>query len=199
MRLLKRRLLIVILAVVATATLLLLGVGRLGPSIPEVAAPEPTPEPLAPPDQAPGVSAALPTPETEPNARVAEAAPPPATVNDGVDDAPAPAVGGAGMIAAIDPETGKLTRPTRAQRASLAEIMATALDRVDAPVEIVALPDGGELVHVGNRFMEYAVARVDSSGRIRTDCVQGEQVEGVLGTAVPASDPAPSARAWVEE
>jgi len=88
-----------------------------------------------------------------------------------------------GMIAAIDPATGRIGPPSAAQRAAAERARvasalgpAFALDRSGDDLEIVRLPDGAEMVRLNGRFMEHVVARVDASGRIVTDCAQGPDV-----------------------
>lgn len=98
-----------------------------------------------------------------------------------------------GMIAAIDPATGRIGRPSAAQRAAVERARtrsalgsALALDRSDVGLEVVRLPDGAEMVRLEGRFMEHVIARVDASGRIVTDCAQGPDVaDRLAGDGAP--------------
>lgn len=97
-----------------------------------------------------------------------------------------------GFLIYLDPETRRPTRPSEAQRHAASEAAAAeALRGVDAPLPVVRLPGGGELVHLQGRHQVYSVARRDSAGRITTDCVADSALASQILTR-----PAPPPRQW---
>ena len=102
----------------------------------------------------------------------------------GIDRAPA---GAGGMLAAIDPETGRLTRPTPEQVQRLSREAAPSLSQRCDDLPVFRLPDGALMVHLEGRFQQYVVARVDRAGKVHLDCVESPDLE--RATAAPAAKP----------
>jgi len=102
----------------------------------------------------------------------------------GIDRAPA---GAGGMLAAIDPETGRLTRPTPEQVQRLSREAAPSLSQRFDDLPVFRLPDGALMVHLEGRFQQYVVARVDRAGKVHLDCVESPDLE--RATAAPAAKP----------
>lgn len=84
----------------------------------------------------------------------------------------APSSATAGLLIAIDPETGQVTAPTAEQRRALhaGSGTAEAPEQPDGFLPVVRITRGGELAHLEGRFQVFSVARRDASGRIVTDC-----------------------------
>ena len=116
--------------------------------------------------------------------------------------------GSAGMVVGIDPETGRIGKPTPAQPAALA---SRAFDHSSEGLTVVHRPDGSRMVDLQDRFQEYAIVRIAPDGTKQQTCVDGPDVEAALkgiarsagGTAdAPASeapDAAPSSAPVREE
>jgi hypothetical protein len=104
----------------------------------------------------------------------------------------------AGMIVGKDPETGRIGKPTPAQRAEIeraAALASPALDRSGEGLTVVHRPDGSKIVDLQGRFQEYTVVRIGPDGKKSQVCVQGPDVEAAL-TGSPESEtesPAPAA------
>ena len=147
--------------------------GVPAPATERAVAPAPTP--------APGTLSPMAAPQSD---EIAAAASADAFHVIPAEEAPA---GHAGMMAAIDAE-GRISAPTPAPRAAL-ELTLPALDRSDVGLRIITLADGAEMMRLDDRFMEYAVARVDARGRVRMDCVPGPEVEPLLHRDAPANTP----------
>jgi hypothetical protein len=81
------------------------------------------------------------------------------------------ATSAAGMRVARDPETGLVTRPTPEQSRALAERTPIAFDHSFVGLTESRLADGTRIVYVGGRFMDDAVASLDSNGVVRIGCV----------------------------
>jgi len=96
-----------------------------------------------------------------------------------------------GFLIYLDPETRRPARPSEAQRRAASEAAAEAPRGLDAPLPVVRLPGGGELVHLQGRHQVYSVARRDASGRITTDCVADSALASQILTR-----PAPPPRQW---
>ncbi|HET9950606.1 MAG TPA: hypothetical protein VFS09_02300 [Candidatus Eisenbacteria bacterium] len=108
---------------------------------------------------------------------------------------PATPRGSAGMIVGIDPETGKLGLPSKAERAALdrAANLSPALDRSDAGLTVIHRPDGSMMVDLQGRFQDYAVMRITPDGRKVETCVQESELDAAL-----RGDDAPGATATAE-
>jgi hypothetical protein len=94
--------------------------------------------------------------------------------------------GRAGMIAAIDPQTGQLVAPTAEQAAAL---QLKALDPAEAMqgLEEVHFADGTVSVKdLSGRFMQYEVVRLGPDGSVQASCVQGAgEAAAALRDTVP--------------
>ena len=91
----------------------------------------------------------------------------------------------------IDPETGRIGKPSAEARARMAERAADpALDRSMEGIEIVHRPDGSMMADLKGRFQDYTTIRITPDGRRIESCVQGPQVEAALqATDAPAPEP----------
>jgi hypothetical protein len=116
--------------------------------------------------------------------RVTKPVAPPAAVS-------ATPVGTAGMIVAIDPESGVLVPPTAEQVRTLTAAERTGLMRTSEGLTQVRLPNGAVMVDLQGRFMEYGVVQLDPAGRPRFFGVNDESVLLALLTRyASASTPA---------
>jgi hypothetical protein len=70
----------------------------------------------------------------------------------------------AGMVVAIDPETGALVPPTAEQVRILTAAERTGLMRTSEGLAEVRLPDGAVMVDLQGRFMEYSLVQLDRAG-----------------------------------
>ena len=123
-----------------------------------------------------------------------EPAPAPAPASANAVAGPAMPYGSAGMVVGIDPETGKLGLPSKADRAALerAANLSPALDRSEAGLVVVHKPDGSRMIDLKGRFQNYMVVRLTPDGRKTESCVEGPEVEKALeGAATPSADPEP--------
>jgi hypothetical protein len=83
--------------------------------------------------------------------------------------------GSAGMMVAIDPETGAFVPPSAAQALLLTSAEQTGLLRGFEGLTEVRLPNGAVMVDLQGRFMEYSVLRLDLQGRPRLGCVNDDR------------------------
>ncbi len=150
---------------------------------------QPTPAP------APESSSTTPVAETVSTATLAPArnvdAPTPAvTAAESDVDTPTTSVGEVGMMVGVDPETGRIGKPSAEVRQRLeATLPDPALDRSMDGIEIIHRPDGSMMADLKGRFQDYTVIRITPDGRKIESCVQGPQVE----TALQADEkPAPA-------
>ena len=101
---------------------------------------------------------------------------------------------GAGMVAYIDPETGRLTSsPTEAQRAEMQAVLAAVLDRSQDGLYDVVLPDGSDMRDLQGRYQHAIVVRVAADGTQDAGCVTNP--EAALSPASHAADRQPAAAA----
>ena len=101
---------------------------------------------------------------------------------------------GAGMVAYIDPETGRLTSsPTAAQRAEMQAELAAVLDRSQDGLFDVVLPDGSVMRDLQGRFQNAVVVRVAADGKLGAGCVT--DAERALAPAPHATELQPAAAA----
>jgi hypothetical protein len=84
-------------------------------------------------------------------------------------------VGSAGMMIAIDPQTGALVPPSAAQVLRLTSVERTGLSRSSEGLTEVRLADGTVMVDLQGRFMEYSVLRLDLQGRPHFSCMDDER------------------------
>lgn len=100
-------------------------------------------------------------------------------------------VGAAGMIVAIDPESGALVPPTAEQVLTLTAAERTGLMRTSEGLTQVRLPNGAVMVDLQGRFMEYSVVQLDPAGCPHFFAVNDETVLLALLTRyASASTPA---------
>ncbi|HSQ61213.1 MAG TPA: hypothetical protein VLT84_12425 [Acidobacteriota bacterium] len=104
----------------------------------------------------------------------------------------------AGMIVGIDPETGKIGKPTPDQRAEIersAPLASPAFDRSGEGLTVVHRPDGSTMADLQGRFQEYTVVRIGPDGTKSQVCVQHPELEAALAgsPAAETEPPAPAA------
>jgi len=100
-------------------------------------------------------------------------------------------LGAAGMVAAVDPETGALVPPTAEQVRSLAAAERTGLMRTSAGLTEVRLPNGAVMMDLQGRFMEYSLVQLDRAGCPHFLCVNDEiMLRALLARYAPAPTPA---------
>jgi hypothetical protein len=103
--------------------------------------------------------------------------------------APLPA-GAANMVVTRDPVTGEIRNATAEERARL--FAGRTPQAAPAAPLVVVLPDGTEMVRLGEESMNYAVATVAPDGTIKQSCVHGADA---ADDARKAKAPAPAPRA----
>jgi hypothetical protein len=101
-----------------------------------------------------------------------------------------PAPGAANMVVTRDPETGELRNATAAERAKL--FAGRAPQAAPAAPRVVILPNGTEMVELGEDTMNYAIATKAPDGSIKQSCVHGPDSATEARTA-PKPAPAPRA------
>jgi hypothetical protein len=79
--------------------------------------------------------------------------------------------GSAGMVIAIDPETGQVGMPSSEQLAELKLTETEAISHEDDGLTQVRHADGSFTVHLQGRYQEYAVIRKAADGTTVTGCV----------------------------
>jgi hypothetical protein len=104
----------------------------------------------------------------------------------------------AGVIVSLDPVTRLPVAPNPEQlhtteAAWRAAFLAPAAS--DAPLPVVRLPGGGELVHLNGRFGVYSIAQRGANGRIVTECAPDGGSARRLPTRAGRGDTAPQATA----
>jgi hypothetical protein len=82
-------------------------------------------------------------------------------------------LGRAGMMVAIDPETGELVAPTAEQAASLQPKSLNPADAMEGLEEIHHSDGSVSVSDISGRFMQYEVVRIGPDGTVRKSCVQG--------------------------
>lgn len=171
---LRRSIPVLVLAFVAIAVVVAFAVTRV---------PKPAPAPSAVPALAtaePAAPATAPAAPAAPSRTAAPraAAPPHAAAAPAAAAAVPPHA--AGMLVGIDPETGRLGRPSQAFRERVASENAQALDRSMEGLTVVTRPDGSKAIDLKGRFQEYMVVRIAPNGRKKETCVPGDQVDAAL-------------------
>jgi hypothetical protein len=97
----------------------------------------------------------------------------------------------AGMVVAIDPETGALVPPTAAQVQRLTAAERTGLMRTSEGLTQVHLPGGAVMVDLQGRFMEYTLVRLDRQGNLHfTGVNEAPALLRLLDPGTPAPTPA---------
>jgi hypothetical protein len=96
----------------------------------------------------------------------------------------------AGMLVAIDPETGGLVPPTADQVRRLTAVERTGLMRTAEGLTEVRLPDGSVMMDLQGRFMEFSLARLDRAGCPHFLCVSDEaELRTFLARRTPMPPP----------
>ncbi|MEO8584651.1 MAG: hypothetical protein ABI584_00675 [Acidobacteriota bacterium] len=113
----------------------------------------------------------------------------PADKQAAVNASPGPAASNmSNMVVTRDPETGELRNATAAERAKL--FSGRAPQAAPAAPRVVTLPDGTQMVELGEDTMNYAVATKNPDGSIEQGCVHGSDAAARARTAPkPASAP----------
>lgn len=83
---------------------------------------------------------------------------------------PAQKPAGSGLIAAIDPATGKLRQPTAAESKALVAGVQEMM-KSSAPLQVKQFADGSMHVDLGSSFLNISLAQVQPDGSIRQFCV----------------------------
>lgn len=143
--------------------------------------------PVAATKAAPAVAARPATPAPTTTAVAAKAAPVVA-VAPRAASAVAPGVvpGSAGMVIAIDPETGEVGMPNAEQLAAMNLTEDEAASHEDDGLTAVRSPDGTVTVHLQGRYQEYAVIRKAADGTNVTGCVDHPAKAAHVHPAAPA-------------
>lgn len=124
----------------------------------------------------PVASAATPDPVSAP-APAAIAAPvvaaPVAVAPKAIAPTPAPGIvaGSAGMVVAIDPETGEAGMPSEQQLAEMKLTEAEAVDRDHGGV-VTQFPNGTVMLDLQGRNQDYAVVKRTADGKVVAGCIQ---------------------------
>lgn len=90
---------------------------------------------------------------------------------------------GDGMTVAIDPATGALRQPTKAEAEALTGARDAAPRRA---LRIVKTSSGMQMVELDDSFLEYLTVRKDADGQLHAACVHANQVPSILRLPVPA-------------
>ncbi len=102
-------------------------------------------------------------------------------------EAPA-ASAGAGMVAAIDPETGELGAPSPEQAAALRPLPTAAVPGQE--YEEIRNADGSvTVVDLSGRLQEYAVVQIGPDGKLLKQCVSGAK-QAAAALRAPVARPA---------
>ena len=93
---------------------------------------------------------------------------------------------GDGMRAAIDPKTGELRQPSRAEVRALAAEESLRPARIFA-ASSVELADGTVMMALDEELMSYSVARLDAAGQPSFTCVDGAVQADLQILSTPAA------------
>lgn len=135
------------------------------------AAPSGSPAGNAPVDEATtpvavAPASVLPAPAAAPKTAVAPArTPAPAAISGIVP-------GSAGMVIAIDPETGEVGMPSPEQLADMKLTENEAVSKDDTGLTVVQHPGGMRSMDLQGRFQEYAVVRKAADGTVHYGCIE---------------------------
>ncbi len=97
-------------------------------------------------------------------------------------------VGAAGMMVAIDPETGELRMPTAEEIAELRAQMESRFADAAFEPQRITLKDGGEAVELDPALWKYSAVRMEADGTLSHHCLQGHHA----ATEFVATTPAPA-------
>lgn len=97
----------------------------------------------------------------------------------------------AGMIAAVDPKTGKLVEPTPEQIRALTSPAGSTVSRSAEGLVEVHRPDGSVMIDLQGRFQDYAVARIGPDGKPVISCVpdSAAALRALRDSVVPPPSP----------
>ena len=93
---------------------------------------------------------------------------------------------GAGLMAAIDPATGKLRQPTAAESKALAAGVQSMFQIAASPLRAKQTADGTMSVDLGTTFLNISIAQVGSDGAIHQICVDNPTDANAVISAAPA-------------
>lgn len=94
--------------------------------------------------------------------------------------------GMAGMIVALDPETGALGMPSARQADALLRSEENMLSRSTEGLQAQYLPDGSVMLDLQGRFQEFSVARIGADGRVTFECLSSaDAVRSALRAPLP--------------
>lgn len=92
---------------------------------------------------------------------------------------------GNGVMAAIDPATGKLRQPTAAESKALAAGVTSLLKSSASPLQAKQTPDGTMSVDLGTSFLNISIAQVGPDGKLQEICLDNAAAANALVTATP--------------
>jgi hypothetical protein len=92
---------------------------------------------------------------------------------------------GSGVMAAIDPATGKLRQPTAAESKALVAGIRSMFQPFEA-LQAKSMPDGTMSVDLGTAFLNISVAQVGPDGVVHQVCVDNSNDANALLNAAPA-------------
>jgi len=92
---------------------------------------------------------------------------------------------GNGVMAAIDPATGKLRQPTAAESKALAAGVESLLKRSASTLQAKQTADGTMSVDLGTSFLNISIAQVGPNGAVQQICVDNAAAANALVTAAP--------------
>ena len=93
------------------------------------------------------------------------------------------APGTAGMVVAIDPETGTVGMPSAEQMKAFDEQMKTSLNQSEVGLEFINHPDGSTSVDLQGRYQSVSIAQIGPDGRAQTTCVSTPEAARAALTA----------------
>jgi hypothetical protein len=92
---------------------------------------------------------------------------------------------GDGVMAAIDPATGKLRQPTAAETKALAAGVTSLLKSSASPLLAKQTPDGTMSVDLGTSFLNISIAQIGPDGTLQQICLDNAADANALVTATP--------------
>ncbi len=94
--------------------------------------------------------------------------------------------GMAGMIVALDPESGAIGMPSARQADALLRSEENMLSRSTEGLTAQYLPDGTVFLDLQGRFQEFSVARIGADGRVIFECLSNaDAVRSALRAPLP--------------
>ena len=91
---------------------------------------------------------------------------------------------GSGVMAAVDPATGKLRQPTAEESKALALGIQSMLKSSPSPFQVKLAADGTMSLDLGTTFLNISIAQVGPDGAIHETCV--DNPAAALVTSAPA-------------